>query len=147
MAAKPSWRIIAFAARKVRARFIFSNSASGIGAPDSWWRANRSSAARSQHQFSMIWDGSSTKSHATLVPARLRTSTRDSRWCSRCPNSWNSVSTSSCVSRAGLSPTGGVTLPQIRPRCGPMAPSRSTPETRPFIHAPPRFSSRGNRST
>ena len=29
----------------------------------------------------MICEGSSTKSHATLVPARLRTSTRPSRWC------------------------------------------------------------------
>ena len=66
----PSWRICALAARKVRARFIFWNSSSGIGSPVSQWRANRSSASRSQHQFSMICEGSSTKSHATLVPAR-----------------------------------------------------------------------------
>ena len=75
----PSCRICALAARKVWARFIFWNRSSGIGAPVSQWRANRSSASRSQHQFSMICEGSSTKSQATLVPARLRTSTRLSR--------------------------------------------------------------------
>ena len=37
---------------------------------------NKSSASRSQVQFSMICEGSSTKSQATLVPARLRNSTR-----------------------------------------------------------------------
>ena len=73
---------------------------------------------RSQHQFSMICEGSSTKSQATLVPASERISTRLSRWCSRWPNSWKMVSTSRCVSSAGLPPTGGVRLPQIRPRCG-----------------------------
>ena len=66
----------------------------------------------------MICDGSSTKSQATLVPARLRISTRLSEWCSRCPNSWKMVSTSRCVSSAGLPPTGGVRLPQIAPTCG-----------------------------
>ena len=35
------WRIIAVALRKLRARTILLNSASGIGAPVSWCRANR----------------------------------------------------------------------------------------------------------
>src|ERR1035438_1500905 len=43
---KPSCRIWALAARKVRARFIFWKSSSGTAAPVSQWRANRSSASR-----------------------------------------------------------------------------------------------------
>ena len=40
------------------------------------------------------------------------------QWCSRWPNSWKIVSTSRCVSSAGLPSTGGVRLPHINPRCG-----------------------------
>ena len=104
-------------------------SSSGTGPRESarrsrQWRANRSSAWRSQHQFSMICEGSSTKSQATLVPARERISTRLSRWCSRWPNSWKMVSTSRWVSSAGLPPTGGVRLPQIKPEVRPEAVGR-----------------------
>ena len=67
----------AFRLRNVRARFILANRSSGIVVPVCQWRANRSSDSRSQHQFSMICEGNSTKSHATLVPAMLLISTRD----------------------------------------------------------------------
>ena len=132
---KPSCRICELAARNLRARRTSRRAHPGGGSPVSQWRANRSSASRSQHQFSMIWLGSSTKSQATLVPARLRTSTRLSRWCIRWPNSWKTVSTSRCESRAGWPASGGVTLPQMTPTCGRHPPptarrSRTRPSTR-----------------
>ena len=128
--------------RSARARMRV-NSASGMRSPVCMWRANRSSASRSQHQFSMICEGSSTKSHATLVPARLRDLNAREQWWSRCPNSWKIVSTSRCDSSAGASPSGGVTLAQISPTCG-VQPGASARRSRsPFIHAPPRFCSRG----
>jgi len=84
---KLSCRIWWLAPMNVRAAHIRWYRSSGIGSPVSKWRANRSSASFSQHQFSMICDGNSTQSRATLVPARARTSTRDRQWCSRWPNS------------------------------------------------------------
>ena len=75
--------------------------------PVSTCRVISRSTSHSQQKFSMNWLGSSTASHSTpLMPETPRSSTRVSRWCRPWPNSWNSVSTSSCVKSAGLLPTG-----------------------------------------
>ena len=90
----------------------------------------------------MICEGSSTKSHGTFVPDRDLTSTWLSKPWSRWPNSWKIVSTSLWVRSAGLPSTGGLMLPMISPRCG----SLGAPVCSEFIHAPPRFDSRGCQS-
>ncbi len=56
---------------KVLACSILSSSASGIGAPVWWWTANLFSTSGVRSQFSLSWEGNSTKSRATLVPARV----------------------------------------------------------------------------
>src|SRR5690625_2797536 len=61
-------------------------------------------------QFSMIWEGISTKSLGTDVPERLSYFTSESRPCSAWPNSWNNVVASSKVRREGLPPEGLVKL-------------------------------------
>ena len=76
----PSCRICALALRKLRARTHLLEQIVRESARRSGSAARTGPAARAPSvQFSMICEGSSTKSHATLVPARLRTSTRLSR--------------------------------------------------------------------
>ena len=59
-------------------------------------------------KFSMNCEGSSTKSHHTLVPDRLSKRELAKMPCSEWPNSCRKVSTSPSVSRAGLSAVGFV---------------------------------------
>ena len=54
-------------------------------------------------KFSMNCEGSSTKSHHTLVPERLSNRVLANIPCSEWPNSWRNVSTSPKVSSAGFS--------------------------------------------
>ena len=69
----------------------------------STWAVMCFSTSHSQQKFSMNWLGSSTASHSTpSMPDTPDTSTCVSIWCSPCPNSWNTVITSSCVNSAGL---------------------------------------------
>ena len=145
--ANATWRIAAHADLKFLAAVILRKRASGIGAPVSKCRAKRSSPSRSQHQFSMICEGSSTKSHATLVPFSDLISTSPMRWWIRCPNSWKIVSTSRWESSAGRPGAGGVRFPQMTPRWGLRDPSGCGPPViRAFIQAPPRFDSLGCQS-
>ena len=105
------WRSVISPLWKFRAASMLSNSARGSAAPVSTWAVMRDSTAHSQQKFSMNWLGSSTASHSTPeMPATASSSTWVSMWCRPWPNSWNRVITSSCVSSAGLSPTGAAKL-------------------------------------
>ena len=71
----------------------------------------RASAPASQHQFSSICDGASTKSLSTAVPAkREKVGSEEQSPCMQCPNSWKKVSTSECLSSEGSSSVGFVKL-------------------------------------
>jgi hypothetical protein len=61
----------------------------------------------------MIWDGASTKSRSVFVPENLASSARVRVWWRMCPNSWNSISTSSWSSSEGRSAVGLVALATI----------------------------------
>jgi len=52
------------------AAISFSTIVVGILSPVSMWRLSRSRGSGSQHQFSSIWLGASTKSRSTAVPAK-----------------------------------------------------------------------------
>ena len=100
---RPDWKFFAAS--------ILSKSARGSGAPVSTCADMWRTTSHSQQKFSMNWLGSSTASHSTpRIPDTPSDSTLVSRWCSPCPNSWKSVSTSSWVRSAGLSPTGAEKL-------------------------------------
>ena len=88
----------------------------------------------------MNWLGSSTASHSTpLTPPMLGQRTSVSRWCRPWPNSWNRVSTSSCVSRDGL-PSAGKGKLQVRNATGTRGRASSSNGVRQTsIQAPPRL--------
>jgi hypothetical protein len=81
---------------------------SGNGSPVSKCRAIVASTSGRHAKFSRNWLGSSTASQETpLMPAIEGYPTRVSMWCRPWPNSWNIVTTSSCVSSAGLPSLAG----------------------------------------
>lgn len=66
-------------------------------------RAKVASTSASQAHSSSIWLGASTKSHSVATPEKRTHSVRPaSTWCTRWPNSWKSVTTSSCSIRPRL---------------------------------------------
>jgi hypothetical protein len=82
----------------------------------------------------MNWLGSSTASPSTpAMPDTASSSTWVSMWCRPWPNSWNSVITSSWVSSAGWSPTGGAKL-HTRWATGNCSPSGRRQRARVFVH-------------
>jgi hypothetical protein len=144
--AKEIWRIAALADLKFLAAVIFRKSGSGMASPVSKCRAKRSSPSRSQHQFSMIWEGSSTKSQATGAVERLDLDLAH-EVVEEVPELVED-GLDLAVREKGRPPgAGGVRLPQMRPRCGSREPSGlGPPVIRAFIHAPPRLDSLGCQS-
>ena len=118
-----------------------------MASPVSWWRANRASTSGRQHQCSMICDGASTKSRSVLVPENRTVPARVSVWCRTWPNSWNSVTTSSCSSSDGRSAVGFVRLATMADTGVRYEPSgRRRPGTRSNAAAWLNLPSRGCRS-
>ena len=79
--ARTIWRMLRIPELALREASSAAISASGIGSPV-WWCADiRASAAGCQHQFSSIWEGASTKSRSTRVPANISSSALLHSWC------------------------------------------------------------------
>ena len=89
----------------------------------------------------MNWEGTSTKSRGTLVPAREGMETLVNIRCSKWPNSWNKVLTSRWDSVTVSPAEGGWILRQTMPRRGLPGVSGvdGLPVSRVFIHAPARL--------
>lgn len=68
-----------------------------------WCLDNLFNMFLSQHQFSNIYEGSSTKSLSTLVPENLAKAASEQMLCITWPNSWKKVSTSSKLIRESYS--------------------------------------------
>ena len=143
--ANSTWRSVIRPLWKFFAAIILSNSARGSGSPVSTWAVMCLSTSHSQQKFSMNWLGSSTASHSTPeMPETPRSDTCVSMWCRPWPNSWNRVCTSSCVSSAGLPPTGAEKL-HTRCATGVCSAPVSGRSQRPFtssIQAPGRLPGR-----
>ena len=95
----------------------------------------------------MICDGSSTKSQATLVPARaahFHAAQAVMQQVAELVEDGLRLRDASAAP-AGL-PAGGVRLPQIRPRCGWKPSFAGSPVMNASIQAPPRLFSRGYQS-
>mmetsp|Transcript_10183 Transcript_10183/g.25556 ORF Transcript_10183/g.25556 Transcript_10183/m.25556 type:complete len:247 (+) Transcript_10183:308-1048(+) len=107
---KNSWRRYSRPLSEFLAPIILSMRSSGSGAPVSWCELMRFKISFSQHQFSSSWEGHSTKSRSTLVPANMSNLVLPQMPCMACPNSWKNVTTSSCFSKDGADAVGLVKL-------------------------------------
>ena len=111
-----------------------------MASPVAWCRAKLPKTSGTKAQFSFTWLGNSTKSVLVAVPLKVGYFWALSMPCSAWPNSWNSVVTSSQLSRHGC-PSAGLTKLQTWVITG-CWPSRVFWSTKLLIQAPPFLLSR-----